>query len=99
MNERQTFEARWQGIPLSVSYAEPWTSFRAVYGYALAHVTVTASCPLPITDTGFQSVYIAAREIEAEGGPVAFVLAWLDHDAALPAWQAQREQARQFSLF
>ena len=100
MADYQTHHASWQGIPLSVSYCpEPWTSFRQVYGYALAHLGVKAPCPLPITGTGFRSAYLPAHEIEAEGGPVAFVLAWLDQEASLPGWQATKEQARQLSLF
>ena len=100
MSGKLTHETSWQGVALSVSYdPEPWKSFREVYGYALAHVTVRAPCPLPISDTGFRSAYVRAGDVVAEGGPVAFVLAWLDHEASLPAWQAREEQRRQLSLF
>jgi hypothetical protein len=100
MADYQTYQTSWQGIPLSVSYCPSWSPALArFYGYDLAHLTVEAPCPLPITDTGYRSHFIQADLIEAEGGPVAFVLAWLDHDASLPAWQAKREQARQLSLF
>jgi len=100
MADYEIQQTSWQGIPLSVSYCpERWTSFRAVYGYALAHLGVKAPCPLPISDTGFRSAYVRADEVEAEGGPVAFVLAWLDHAAASPEWQAEQAQARQLSLF
>jgi hypothetical protein len=33
------------------------------------------------------------------GGPVAFVLAWLDHEAEDAAWKAQQAAARQLTLF
>ena len=100
MADYQTHRASWQGIPLSVSYcAEPWASFRAVYGYAIAHVTVTAPCPLPISDSGFQSAWLPPGDIDTEGGPVPFVLAWLDAEATTPDWQRRELQARQLSLF
>ena len=40
--------------------------------------------PLPITNTGYRSDFIAKGTIESAGGPEAFVHAWLNH-AAL--WQ------------
>lgn len=100
MSGKQTHKTSWQGIAMSVSYdPEPWASFRKVYGYALAHVTVSAPCPLPISDTGFRSAYLPAQEVDAEGGPFRFVLAWLEHEAGSPIWHARQEQARQLSLF
>ena len=100
MSGKQAHDTSWQGIALSVSYdPEPWASFREVYGYAVAHVTVSAPCPLPISVTGFRSAYLPAGDIEAEGGPVRFVLAWLDFEATLPAWTCRREESRQLSLF
>jgi hypothetical protein len=100
MMEYQIHQANWQGISLSVRYCPDWSkAFREVMGRPLAHLTVAAGQPLPITETGFKSHFTGPELVDAEGGPVAFVLAWLDHAAALPDWQAQQEQAKQLTLF
>jgi hypothetical protein len=62
-------------------------------------VTVTAPCPLPITDIGSRSVYLPGEDIEDAGRPVRFGLAWLDHEANAPGWEARKEMTRQLSLF
>lgn len=100
MAEYQTYQANWQGIPLSVSYCpEKWGSYREIYGYALAHLTITADRPLPITETGYLSHHTCPELIEAEGGPVVFVLAWLDFEGELPEWKARQAAAAQLCLF
>lgn len=100
MAEYQIHQADWQGIALSVSYCPSWSvSYREIYGYDLAHLEIRAPCPLPVTGTGYRSHFTRPDLIDAEGGPVAFVLAWLDDAAQSPAWKARQEQARQLSLF
>jgi hypothetical protein len=96
MKDYQTHQANWQGIPLSVCYCPDWT--RAM-GRPLAHLTVKAAVPLPVTETGFISRFLAPGTVDDGGGPVAFVLAWLDYSATLPAWKDRQEQAAQLSLF
>ena len=100
MRDKQTYQADWQGIALSVTYCPSWCpSVSGVYGHDLAHLAVQASCPLPVTETGYRSHFTRPDVIDAEGGPVAFVLAWLDHEASMPAWQARQDKARQLTLF
>lgn len=88
----------WQGITLSVG----WTP-RYFGSVDISHLTVEAIRPkrarLPITDTGYRSHFIHASEVEVEGGPAAFVLTWLDHDAQSAEWRGYIEQSRQMSLF
>ncbi|MGE3993157.1 hypothetical protein [Pseudorhodoplanes sp.] len=55
--------------------------------------------PLPLTNTGYSSGYVDASNVEALGGPVPFVLAWLDQEADSPAWRKREIAARQLSLF
>ena len=100
MKEYRTYQANWQGIPLSVSYCPDWSpAYREAYGYSLAHLTVSAACGLPITETGSRSHFTRPERIDAEGGPVGFVLAWLAHDEGLPDWQRRKAEAAQLSLF
>lgn len=100
--EYQTFTLDWEGFALSISYCADWSpSFKGIYGSPLAHLEIRSidGQPLPITETGYRSHFTNADSIEAEGGPVAFVRAWLDHDAQLPQWKAAKAKRQQLCLF
>lgn len=69
MQELQTHQTSWQGIPLSVTISEPWTSYREVMGYPLIHLAVRASQPLPISETGRTGAYVSGPVLDEWGGP------------------------------
>lgn len=97
---RETFI--WQGLTIEALYTPNWSeSYRTTYGYALAHLQISAAgrVPLPISATGYRSHFDRADNIEAGGGAVAYVCAWLEHAAQSPAWLDAQAQARQLSLF
>lgn len=54
---------------------------------------------LPIMATGTRAHLVLREEVEALGGPVAYVRAWLDYEAQSSAWKTHRAAARQLSLF
>jgi orotate phosphoribosyltransferase len=54
---------------------------------------------LPITETGYLSHFVAADAIDEAGGPVAYVVAWLDRAAQDKEWKSRIEAQRQLSLF
>ncbi len=96
----QFFRADWRGIGLTINWVEEY--FATDDGsYAVAHLEILADnrTPLPITETGYKSHFTSREAVEAEDGPVAYAIAWLDHDAAKPAWAAREAAARQLSLF
>ncbi len=41
---------------------------------------------IPVTDTGYRSHYVSVGTVEHYGGAVAFVTAWLDHEAESTGW-------------
>ena len=49
---------------------------------------------LPVTETGYRSHFARQGTINAHGGAVAFVAAWLDHEATRSGWSND-----QMSLF
>jgi hypothetical protein len=55
--------------------------------------------PLPITDTGYESHFVQEEYLSEYISPAEYVLAWLDHEAALPEWQERLRKSRQYSLF
>jgi hypothetical protein len=102
--ETQRFEIQWQGFVIEVRYCpDRFDSYREIYGYALAHLEVESihpvKAPLSMTETGYRSHLDSADNINDAGGPVAFVQAWIDHEAQSPAWKAQQAQSRQGLLF
>lgn len=95
-------EALWQGITIAITYEPNWLN-RSDDGLDTAHLEIEATAPecamLPITETGYRSHFTSAECVTSYGGPVAFVLAWLDEEAASPAWKRHVEAARQLALF
>lgn len=101
---RPTFEMvdfDWHGIAVSVGISRPtWLeACREVTGTAFVHMEIHATAPLPITETGYLSHFLAEEVLAEEGGPKAFVRAWLDVMAAQPAWRDRPQPSTQLSLF
>jgi hypothetical protein len=89
---RQIHEVRWQGIPVTVTYDPDWLKI-------IAHLELKAAQPLPLTETGYRSLFLHAEDVTAAGGAVAVALTLLDNAARQPAWQASQQQRQQLSLF
>jgi len=92
----------WNGTLLEVAYDPQWLPPH-ILGEDLAHLEVWSihpqDAPLPITETGYRSHFIAASAIAAAGGPAAYVDAWLTAESDSPAWRERAQSARQLALF
>jgi hypothetical protein len=88
----------WQGITLSVSYERDYATMTGLTHLSI-HVLEPSTSKLPITETGYRSHFLSEVEVAELGGPLAYVRAWLDAEAATPEWQAQQQAARQMSMF
>lgn len=90
----------WQDIEIKIEYVRSYSkSYEEIYGHPLAHLQIYTDEPLPITKTGYQSLFIVSSEIEERGGAIAFVETWLDSESVTPAWQAYLASRKQLSLF
>ena len=101
-NHTEIFNLEWQGIAIEISFTLDWSNaYREVYGYSLTHTEILAENkqPLPITETGYYSLFIPALTIEENGGPLAYVKTWLDLNAESQEWKDYCEEQRQGSLF
>lgn len=92
----------WRGITVQVTYVPDWLGI-AGDGVRVAHLEVLTlapeGAPLPITETGYRSHFLDPAAVAEAGGAVAFVTAWLDHDAKGKAWKTLDAASRQISLF
>ena len=95
----ETHAATWRGIELEIRYEPVWLDLK----HSVAHLEVCTTRPdhepLPITETGYRSHFTARENIDALGGPVAYVLGWLDTEAKSPIWKKAETARRQLSLF
>jgi hypothetical protein len=73
------------------------------YHYALAHLEIRSVHPeraaLPMTKTGYRSHFEVPENVDAVGGPDAFVRAWLAEAARSPEWRTRQAEKNQLSLF
>jgi hypothetical protein len=67
------------------------------------HLQIEAVRPeratLPVAETGYLSRFTTPTAVAALGGPVAFVLAWLDEESQTADWKKHHQEAWQYSLF
>jgi hypothetical protein len=85
----------WCGIRIEINYDPAWMSANNP-AETVAHLRIRSVRPqgakLPVTETGYRSHHTSAAEIDAAGGPVAFVRGWLEATKGASDWA-------QFELF
>ncbi|MGH1432564.1 MAG: hypothetical protein ACRBB4_15785 [Neptuniibacter sp.] len=101
---KEIFILHWLDYETEITHTpSKYKCFEEAYGYAMSHVEIKTIKPeqasLPITDTGYRSIYITAPELTDHGGAKAFILKALNDAAANPAWKSAELQRRQLSLF
>jgi len=71
----------WSGIEIEITFTPE--KFGIIDHIELRTQDKT---PLPVTETGYRSHFIQAGTVLHFGGAIAFVTAWLDHEAGCAAW-------------
>jgi hypothetical protein len=102
MQVYETLGFEWRGIAVTVEFCPDFsTAYRDAQGQTLCHLQVMSASrvPLPISETGYRSAFIAEAVIEAWGGPAAYVRGWLDACAREPEWIERGVKAEQLTLF
>lgn len=95
----EIFSLTWRGLELRIAYERVSTGTADRPYSHLEVMTDPPRKPLPITETGYRSLFLPTGSIEIDGGPVAFVMRWLDHSAKSAAWRAAERDLRQGCLF
>ena len=71
----------WRGIALTITFTPEWLN-------VADHLEIETEgrVPLPVTETGYRSHFMATGSIKTYGGPVVFVTDWLDDEAKRIGW-------------
>jgi len=93
-NNLTIYTMEWRGIQLKILYTVK--KFGDV-----DHIEVLSEgrVPISITQTGYKSHFLSASHLNDYGDAVAYVQAWLDHEANCDAWRRYEAGLRQLSLF
>lgn len=83
----------WEGIAIAL------THHTQRFGGPFDHLELHAEERLPVTDTGYRSLFIHPDDLALWASPEAFVIEWLNGAAKEPRWRDYRQNARQLSLF
>lgn len=79
----------WRNVQIEITFTPD--TFGMIDHIELRSENKTA---LPVTETGYRSHFTGKGTVSEHGGAVAFVTAWLDHEAARTGWNND-----QLSLF
>ncbi|HWJ88726.1 MAG TPA: hypothetical protein VNS12_11690 [Pelagibacterium sp.] len=71
----------WRGIQIEITFTPEKLGM-------IEHIELHAEnrLALPVTETGYCSHFIPIGSVAQEGGPVAYVTAWLDFEAERTRW-------------
>jgi hypothetical protein len=86
----------WNGITLGVSWEPDW--LRCAVGHLQITSIAPERAPLPVSETGYRSLFVNPALVTAEGGPVTFAREWLAREALSLSWRATQDEARQLLL-
>lgn len=89
-----TYHGQWADITLAIDYTPNWLGL----GYT-AHLEIRAEEKLPVTETGYRSVFLDPETVALHGGAVAYVEGLLNEAAQQPQWQRYRQERKQLLLF
>lgn len=97
------YEIEWQNPASNETITIRITHARDYLAQGTDHIEVEsikpARAPLPITETGYRSHFIAPLELINAGGPVTFVTAWIEQEARGKAWSKSTTAKQQGDLF
>tara|TARA_R110002073_G_scaffold319392_2_gene493971 strand:+ start:508 stop:831 length:324 start_codon:yes stop_codon:yes gene_type:complete len=94
---------KWREYHIELRYDPDPYHQAARSGVAMAHLEIRCLRParvaLPISETGYRSVFMPDCYLKDYGSAADYVRQWLECAAQTRAWQDRLDQARQLSLF
>ena len=90
----------WQKICVKITMKRNYSqTYKDAFGQELVHVTIKAKEPLPITKTGFKSIFLPLNHISDSGGLIQMIKDELDRAGQSHEWKAYQIEKRQLTLF
>lgn len=79
----------WRGIVLTITFTPDWLT-------VADHLEIATEgrVPLPVTETGYRSIFLHQGAVALKGGAVAYTVSRLDEEAHRVGWSGA-----QLSLF
>lgn len=93
--EIRAFRLEWEGVTVFLKW-EP-----DAHTGIISHLQIQSeNCVrIPITETGYRSHFCHKADIEAYGGPTAYVRKWLEHESRSKTRQSYLKQQGKQALF
>ncbi|MEL7119661.1 MAG: hypothetical protein AAFO07_09475 [Bacteroidota bacterium] len=98
----QNLTIEWNNIVINITYNNNWSkAYQNIYGYGMGFIEIQSLNrePLPITNTGYRSIFCPTPEIESWGDLKEYFTAQLNEAAKSRAWKAYERSSRQLTLF
>lgn len=78
---KEQHKITWRGIALTISFTPDWLK-------VADHLEIETDgrVPLPVTETGYRSIFLHRQAVARHGGPVAYTIARLDEEARRLGW-------------
>ncbi|WP_299771265.1 hypothetical protein [uncultured Tateyamaria sp.] len=92
-DEYEEFGLVWQERLVSVRYQANWLNS------GFCHIELRCSERLPVTETGYRSIFVPNPDFVGDADVETFVLGVLDEAAALKTWVQYVKDSRQLKLF
>ena len=92
-NEYTQVALQWGDFDILVKFALCWLSG------PMCHIEVHCDEPLPLTETGYKSIFLAKGVLKDEHEVLSFVSTLLDEAAQSRVWQMHMADRRQLKLF
>lgn len=89
----------WRGIQVDIIYKPNYFSNSSKYINQLAHLEVRSNQPIPITETGYKSIFLYVYEVEEAGGAISLIEKLLNESATSKEWQEYEISQQPISLF
>jgi hypothetical protein len=98
MGPYQIRRIEWQGIEIEVRWNPVHYRDDEV---TIAHLELQTDNRqrLPMTETGYRSHFVQRANVDAYGGPVEYVNAWLEEAAMSADWKRYVQESKQLTLF
>lgn len=92
-----THTVQWREFKLRIKHTPDYIN--PGWSHVELHLVSPKGAPLPITTTGYKSHFLTEEELQAAGGPVKLLIAWLDREAQSKKWAKTEYKWRQLELF